>query len=181
MSTTVAVAPEPSFFELEAFDPDEPDSAAWQYLTFTLAQEIYALGILHVIEIIEFDKITLIPMMPKCIRGVINLRGLVVPVVDLLARFGYGLTEIKARTSIIIVDLYSPSSEKPQKVGILVDAVNEVIEIHPDTIEAPPAFGSGLRKEFIAGMAKKYERFLIILDIKQVLAVHEIINLSLDH
>lgn len=154
-------------------DFDEDNEAENQYLTFTLHDEIYALPILTVKEIIEYSQVTTVPMMPDFIRGVMNLRGLVVPVVDLAARFDSGSTEIQRRTSVIIVEVADAANNKQQDIGIMVDAVNEVIEVPPDQIEPPPPFGSGLRTDFIAGMARMHERFLIVLAIEKVLSVVE--------
>jgi len=147
-----------------------------QYLTFTLAGEMYALGILNVKEIIEYGNLTEIPMMPTFIRGVINLRGAVVPVVDLSARFGGRQSEVGKRTCIVIVEMQQEDAK--QDLGIMVDAVSEVLEIHGSEIEPPPAFGAKIRADFIAGMGKVNSRFVIILDIQRVLSVEEMATLA---
>ena len=142
-----------------------------QYLTFQLSGEMYAVGILNVKEIIEYGNLTEIPMMPAFIRGVINLRGAVVPVVDLAARFGHAQSEIGKRTCIVIVEvLQGPESHD---LGMMVDAVSEVLEIPNADIEPPPSFGSRIRAEFIAGMGKVAGRFVILLDIQRVLSTDE--------
>ena len=133
-----------------------------QYLTFVLGGEVYALEILHIKEIIQYGELTEVPMMPSFIRGVINLRGKVVPVVDMTARFGRGVTSVARRTSI----------------GVMVDAVNEVIDIADSDVEPPPAFGGRLRADFISGMAKRDGRFIIVLNLAQVLSVEEMVALS---
>lgn len=153
--------------------------AAGQYLTFVLDGEIYAFGILNIKEIIDYGNLTEVPMMPPFVRGVINLRGRVVPVVDLSARFGKGHTQIAKRTGIIIVET-APDSEDgaQQDIGIIVDAVNEVVDINQQQIEPPPSFGTGIRPDFITGMAKRNDRFVILLNVDRVLSVEEMVNLS---
>lgn len=152
------------------------DDTSQQYLTFTLGGEVFALGILNVKEIIEFGNITEIPMTPEFIRGVINLRGAVVPVIDLSARFGRAVTQIARRTCIVIVEI--EGSEGRQDLGIVVDAVNEVLEIPRVEIEPPPSFGARIRADFILGMGKVNGRFVIILNIARVLSTEEIAMLS---
>ena len=153
---------------------------AGQYLTFVLGGEIYALGILNIKEIIDFGNITEVPMMPAFVKGVINLRGSVVPVVDLLARFGKGNTQIAKRTGIVIVETAAENTDdNTQDIGIIVDAVNEVVDINRQDIEPPPTFGAGIRPDFINGMAKRNNRFVILLNVNRVLSVDEMSNLSL--
>ncbi|WP_371322911.1 chemotaxis protein CheW [Dechloromonas sp. ZY10] len=147
-----------------------------QYLTFTLGGEMFALAILNVKEIIEYGSITEIPMMPTFIRGVINLRGAVVPVIDLACRFGGQPTQVARRTCIIIVELIE--GDQKHDIGVMVDAVSEVLEIAAADIEPPPAFGARIRADFISGMGKVGGKFVIILDIGHVLSVEEIAMLS---
>ena len=142
-----------------------------QYLTFSLGGEMFAVGILNVKEIIEYGHLTPIPMMPPFIRGVINLRGSVVPVIDLAARFGGRPTEVGKRTCIVIVEVQHEGST--HILGLLVDGVNAVMEIGADSIEPAPAFGTRVNTEFIAGMARVDGRFVIILDIARVLSIEE--------
>ena len=155
---------------------DGRDDDALQYLTFTLGGETFALGILNVKEIIEFGNITSIPMTPDFIRGVINLRGAVVPVIDLSARFGGKTTAISRRTCIVIVEL--DASEGRQDLGVVVDAVNEVLDIPRSEIEPPPTFGARIRADFIQGMGKVDGQFVIILSIERVLSTEEIAMLA---
>jgi purine-binding chemotaxis protein CheW len=147
-----------------------------QYLTFTLGGEMFAVGILNVKEIIEYGSLTEIPMMPAFIRGVINLRGAVVPVIDLAARFGGKATEVARRTCIVIVEVQQDDAR--HDIGIMVDAVSEVLEIAAAEIEPPPAFGARIRTDFIAGMGKVGGKFVIILDILRVLSVEEMAAVS---
>ena len=158
-----------------------------QYLTFVLAGEAYAIGILAIKEIIEHGNMTRVPMMPEFIRGVINLRGAVVPVIDLGVRFGTGATQVTRRTCIVIVEVENPercasrsqvesqaeSQVQSQVVGILVDAVNEVMDIAGASIEPAPDFGTRISTEFIAGMARIADKFVIILDPARVLSVDQ--------
>ena len=147
-----------------------------QYLTFTLGGEMFAVGILNVKEIIEYGNRTESPMMPAFIRGVINLRGSVVPVIDLAARFGGQKTEATRRTCIVIVEV--PDADTRHDIGIMVDAVSEVLEIPAGEIEPPPAFGAKIRADFIFGMGKVAGKFVIILNIDKVLSVEEIALLT---
>ena len=152
------------------------DDAPSQYLTFTLGSEMFAVGILNVKEIIEYGNLTEIPMMPAFIRGVINLRGSVVPVIDLSARFGGKLTQAGRRTCIVIVEVQD--GEAGHDIGIMVDAVSEVLEIPATDIEAPPSFGAKIRADFIFGMGKVAGKFVILLNINMVLSVEEIAMLT---
>lgn len=147
-----------------------------QYLTFTLGGEMFAVETLSVKEIIEYGQITAVPMMPPSIRGVINLRGAVVPVIDLKARFGAAATEVTRRTCIVIIEL--GAEDEHQVIGIVVDTVSEVLEIPPSEIEPPPAFGARIRADFISGMGKIAGRFVILLNMGQVLSVDELSMLS---
>jgi purine-binding chemotaxis protein CheW len=143
-----------------------------QYLTFMLGGEVFAIGILAIKEIIEYGNLTEVPMMPDYIRGVINLRGSVVPVVDLSARFGRKNTELTRRTCIVIIEV--ASNQEKQVIGVVVDAVNEVLEIQGEQIEPPPAFGAKIRTDFIRGMGKVEGKFVIILNVNNVLSIDDL-------
>lgn len=143
-----------------------------QYLIFTLAGETLAIGILHIKEIIEYGDLTEVPMMPQTVRGVINLRGAVVPVIDLSARFGKRVTAVAKRTCIVIVEMQEGGER--HDVGVIVDSVNEVLDIAHSEIEPPPSFGAKIRTDFIAGMGKVGGRFVIILEIGKVLSLENI-------
>ncbi len=142
-----------------------------QYLTFMLGGEVFAIGILAIKEIIEYSNLTGVPMMPACIRGVINLRGAVVPVMDLSARFGKAASEVTKRTCIVIVEIEAHGEQ--QVVGMIVDAVNAVVEIAPSEIEPPPTFGARIPSDFVEGMGKINGRFVILLNANRVLAADE--------
>ncbi|HMM75872.1 MAG TPA: chemotaxis protein CheW [Gammaproteobacteria bacterium] len=143
-----------------------------QYLTFRLGDETFAIGILAVKEILEYGLVTAVPMMPSFVRGVINLRGRVVPVVDLSLRFGGTRSESTRRTCIIILEV-GPEAER-QDVGVVVDAVSQVLEISPADVEPAPAFGAKLRADFIAGMGKIEGDFVIILNVERILSTEEL-------
>ncbi|MDR7272486.1 purine-binding chemotaxis protein CheW [Pelomonas saccharophila] len=147
-----------------------------QYLTFMLGGEVFAIGILAIKEIIEYGGITPVPMMPSTIRGVINLRGAVVPVMDLAARFGRPSAEVSKRTCIVIVELRL--NDEQQVIGVIVDSVNAVQEIAPADIEPAPGFGMRVAPQFIAGMGKVGGKFVILLDIEQVLSLHDMEQLQ---
>ena len=144
-----------------------------QYLTFMLGGEMFSIGILAIKEIIEYNGLTEVPMMPACIRGVINLRGAVVPVMDLSARFNKPSTEVTKRTCIVIVEVTNEEQES-QVMGVVVDAVNAVLEIPSTEIEPPPAFGARIRTDFIDGLAKVDGKFVILLDVNQVLSIDDL-------
>lgn len=143
-------------------------AAPTQYLTFTLGGETFAIAILGVKEIIEYTALTDVPMMSDCIRGVINLRGSVVTVMDLSVRFNRPSTPVTKRTCIVIVEIEDEGER--QVIGVVVDAVNAVLEIADSDIEPPPAFGAHIRNDFIAGMGKINGKFVILLAIGQVFA-----------
>ncbi len=147
-----------------------------QYLTFQLSGETYAIGILSIKEILEYTTLTQVPLMPAFIRGVMNLRGAVVPVIDLAVRFGRNETGVSRRTCVVIIEV--ANEEMPQYIGILVDVVHEVLAIRAADIEPPPQFGSRIRVDFISGMARVDNRFVVLLDVEKVLSVEEMATLS---
>jgi purine-binding chemotaxis protein CheW len=149
-----------------------------QFLTFMLGEDQYAVGILHIKEIIEYGSLATVPMMPDCVRGVINLRGAVVPVMDLSARFGRGPSVIGKRSCIVIVEVGNGDGECKQVLGMLVDAVNAVVEIAAGDIEPAPSFGTRIRPDFIAGIGKFNGKFVILLDIGHVLSNEEIVEMA---
>lgn len=149
-----------------------PGAEPGQYLTFLLGGETYALGILAIKEIIEYHDLTTVPMMPAFVRGVINLRGAVVPVMDLAARFARPSSPTTRRTCIVIVEIDGVDGR--QDVGVIVDAVNEVIEIPASDIEPAPSFGARIRPDFIEGMGKVGGKFVVLLAANHVLSVDEL-------
>ena len=153
---------------------DNSGAVKHQVLVFALGEETFAIDILRIREIIEFGQLTTVPLMPSAVRGVINLRGAVVPVVDLMARFGRGQMTTNRRTCVVIIEV---EAEQQQVIGIMVDAVNEVLEIPDSDIEPPPAFGAKIRSDFISGMGRVDGRFVILLDANRVLSVDELAEL----
>ena len=147
-----------------------------QYLTFMLGGELFAIGILFIKEIIEYSSLTEVPMMPAAVRGVINLRGAVVPVTDLLIRFGKRSSPVNKRTCIVIIEVTGLGER--QDIGIVVDSVDSVLDIPASEIEPPPTFGAGIRTDFIRGMGKVNGRFVILLDVNHVLAVEDVVPLA---
>jgi len=143
-----------------------------QYLTFQLGEELFGVGILHIKEIIEFESVTHVPMMPEFIPGVINLRGNVVPVLDLNFRFYRKKSLINRKTCIVIVELMT--GEEKMDLGLLVDAVNEVLDILPENVENAPSFGAKIRLDFVKGLGKTEEGFVILLAINKVLNLEEL-------
>jgi purine-binding chemotaxis protein CheW len=147
-----------------------------QYLTFQLGHEMFAVSILRIKEILEYSEMTTVPMMPSFVRGVINLRGAVVPVVDLSARFGRQKMEITRRSCIVIIEAESETGK--QDIGLMVDSVSEVLEIPHDQIEPAPSFGTNIRADFISGMGKVDGKFVITLEVDKVLSVDEMAALA---
>lgn len=159
-------------------EPQRTTESSRQYLIFTLNGDIYAVDIMCIREIIEYGQVTEVPMMPDTIRGVINLRGAVVPLIDLSARFGRGRSAAGRRSCSVILEVAGQDDRAAQTLGVVVDAVNEVLEIPAAEIEPAPAFGARLRTDFIAGMGRLGERFVVILDLARVLSFDELARLA---
>jgi len=147
-----------------------------QFLTFFLAKEEYAVNIQRVKEIIEYTTVTKVPKVPQWIRGVINLRGNVVPVVDLAVRFGLEERPVTKTTCIVIVEVEQDSERAV--MGVIADAVNQVIDLAPKDIEEPPAFGTRVRLEYLLGMDKLGKKFALILNIDSVLSTADLLTVS---
>ncbi|MBF0290293.1 MAG: chemotaxis protein CheW [SAR324 cluster bacterium] len=143
-----------------------------QFLTFQLKEESFALEIVQIREVLELDSITKIPRTPAFMCGVINLRGNVVPVIDMNLKFGMRKTQHTVNTCIIIVEIHLDGEET--LLGALVDSVQEVIDLSPGQIEPAPRIGTQLRNEFIRGMGKQGDQFLIILDIDNIFSLDEL-------
>jgi purine-binding chemotaxis protein CheW len=157
-------------------DFDMEASNANQYLTFTLDNEQYAIGVSKVREVLEHTKITKLPRTAEFMKGIINLRGAGVPVIDLRLKFGLPETAITKDTSIIVMEV--DSLDGTVVVGALADAVHEVIEIDEGSVEPAPRFGTRLAAEFIKGVGKKDDLFIIILDIDRIFNAEEISAIS---
>jgi len=147
-----------------------------QYLTFKLAEEIFAFDVAKVREILELTSITKVPQTPDFMRGVINLRGSVVPVIDLRLNFGMQCTEQTVNTCIIVVEVNLTG--EILVLGVLADSVQEVVEMEPDHIEPPPQFGAKLNTEFIKGMGKVENDFVMILDIDKVFSANTLTDIQ---
>ncbi|HIJ76216.1 MAG TPA: chemotaxis protein CheW [Deltaproteobacteria bacterium] len=143
-----------------------------QYLTFKLAGEVFALDISKVREVMDFTKVTKVPQTPDFMLGVINLRGSVVPVVDMRLKFGMTMTEKSVNTCIIIVEIELDG--ETTVLGALADSVQEVMDLDPDQIEPAPRIGTRLNTKFIKGMGKRDKQFIIILDIDKVFSLDEL-------
>jgi purine-binding chemotaxis protein CheW len=150
----------------------ESTEAMKQYLTFRLGNETFAIEVAFVKEVIPYEGLTEIPLVPDVIRGVINLRGAVVPVVDPQVRFGRPRMVPDRRSCIIVLD--APSGEEGLELGLLVDAVSAVLDLPLDAIEPPPRMGASIRSDFIAGVGKVEGGFLILLDASRVLSPEEL-------
>lgn len=146
-----------------------------QYLTFRIGNEHYGLELSQTREIIEYSGITEVPLMPNFLRGVINLRGEVVPVIDLAVRLGRKSIEVQKRTCIIVVELQN--NEQNHVLGLLADAVSEVIDMDDENIEDAPSFGANIRAEFIQGIAKREDEFVVLLDANNALSIRELAHL----
>jgi len=144
----------------------------WKYLTFTMADEEYGIGILKIKEIIGMMPITTIPQTPEFVKGVINLRGKVIPVMDLRLRFGMEAIGYTERTCIIVIEIDGESGTV--MIGIVVDSVSEVLNIKTQDIEETPTFGTKLNTDYILGMAKIEGGVKILLHIDRILSDHEI-------
>jgi len=148
-----------------------------QYLTFTLGEELFALNIGSVKEVLEHTKITKVPRTPPYMKGVINLRGHAVPIVDMRLKFGMSRGEITVNTCMIIVEARS-DKESVVQIGAMVDSVREVIEIKPDEIESPPKMGLALDTGFIQGMAKQHDDFVLLLEVGRIFSAEELAAVS---
>ena len=157
-------------------DAAPPDEGTQQYLSFSLQNEMFAMDIRTVREIIQHASMTMVPLMPAFVRGVINLRGAVVPVIDLQSRFGRGCAAVGKRTCIIIFD--AGIEGERLELGLMVDAVSEVIAIAPGQIEPAPQFGTTIRRDFIQGIGKVNGSFIVLLDPARALDVDDMANLA---
>ena len=159
--------------ELEAQEPTQIGAELTQFLAFRVAEEAYAVGISEVREIVSFRPPTQVPMTPAHIMGVINLRGSVVPLIDLARKFGLPETAVSKRTCIIIADV--TFGAEVGVMGMVVDAVSAVIEVDPGHIQEAPSFGAAVSAEYLRGMVRIGDRFLPILDLGFVLGAEDLV------
>lgn len=156
------------------------DPEQHQFLTFMLTDELFAIDIMYIKEIIEYSPLTRVPMVPNFIRGVLNLRGSVLPVIDLAVRFGKKPAAVTKRTCIVVVEI--KTEEERITLGVVVDIVHDVIELSTENIEPTPAFGNRIRNDFIRQIGKLKDGFIILLDVEHVLSVEELSMLEqIDH
>ena len=142
-----------------------------KFLTFKLAEEKYAIPIKKIREIIGMQNITKVPKLPEFIKGVINLRGKIVPVIDLRLKFELDRKEYNERTSIIVIELETQESSLVS--GLIVDSVNDVLDITPDAIEQPPKYGTGIDQTFLKGMGKVKDEVVMLIDVDKVFSADE--------
>lgn len=147
-----------------------------RYLTLSLGEECFAFSITNVREILDMTDITRIPQTPEFLRGVVNVRGSAVPVVDLRMKFGMGRVERTLNTRIVIVEVVKESNTRI--VGALADSVKEVLELEPGQIEPPPDMGTSIKADFIRGIGKSGGRFILILDTSKVFSTEEMTDIS---
>ena len=147
-----------------------------KYLTFLLGDKSYAISILKIKEILEYGSVTPIPKMPDFICGAINLRGQIVPVIDLLERLGNGKSDVGKRSCIVIVEM--KFSNETLSIGVIVDAVSKVMDFKNSDIEPAPSFGGAVETDFIDGMGKVGENFVVILNIDRVLSLNDLSSLA---
>jgi purine-binding chemotaxis protein CheW len=152
----------------------QPSAASTQHLSFFLSGEEYALGILQVKEIIEYDTVTRIPGTAAWVRGVINLRGSVLPVVDLAVKLGMAPCAVTRRSCIVVVE--ATHQGERLVMGMLADAVGQVLEFAPGDVEAPPSFGTSMNSGYLMGMGRAGKRFVLLLDIDRVLSGQELLR-----
>src|SRR5437764_4330845 len=146
-----------------------------QYLTFLLAGEEYAIGILKVKEIIEYDTVTTVPKTPRWVQGVINLRGAVVPVVDLGLKFGLEERPVTKTTCIVIVE--GQIEGQSTLMGVMADAVSQVMDIAAGDVQEVPTFGTRIKVDYLLGMAQLGKKFALLLDVDKVLSADEMLDL----
>jgi purine-binding chemotaxis protein CheW len=152
------------------------DAMSTQYLSFFLAGQEYALGILQAKEIIEYDTVTRVPGAPNWVRGVTNLRGSVLPVIDLAEKFGMAPCTLSRRSCIVVVEVALQSERLV--LGVLVDAIGQVLEFGPGEVEPVPAFGTPVRADYLVGMGRSGKSFVLLLDINRVLSGQDLLTAS---
>ena len=175
-----SATPRPDGREVERDRPRAADAARagraqpGQYLIFRIREEEYGVSILRIREILEFSPLTPVPLTPPWIRGVLNLRGSVVPVVDLALKFGLRETRPAERTCIVIIEV--EADDEVSVIGVMVDGVDEVVELGADALEEPPDFGTRVRVDYLQGLGKVDRRLLLLLDADRVLSTEELLE-----
>jgi purine-binding chemotaxis protein CheW len=146
-----------------------------QYLLFDVAEQMYAIPVGRVVEILSLPQLTRVPRLTENVRGLMNLRGTVLPVVDLSARFGFGPSRVTRHTTVVVVDVDADGSKT--RIGFIADVVHDVVAFSQSGILPPPAFGTTIDVSFLRGMLKLGERFLFLMDVDRVLSVAEILGM----
>lgn len=155
---------------------DQRIAPAGQYLTFFICEDEYGVGILRVREIIEYDSVTRVPGTPASIRGVMNLRGSVVPVVDFAAKLRLPPAPITKRTCIVVIEVQTEGEQLV--LGVVADSVSQVVDLRAEDIEPPPSFGTRLAVDYLTGMGKAGRKFVLLLDVDRVLSPAELLAAS---
>jgi len=155
---------------------DSLSNKVGSYLSFRIGKEVFAAGVENVLNILEMSKITQVPKSPDYMKGVINLRGTVLPVIDSRIKFGVEATEYTTNTCIIVLELHTGS--EPVMIGAIVDAVKEVLEIEDKDVLPPPAIGTNFRSDYLKGMAQAGDGFIMILDAEKVFGSEEIVDMQ---
>ncbi len=154
-------------------ETEETGVGLQQYLTFYLSGEEYAISILRIREIIEYGQVTRVPRMPRWVRGVINLRGNVVPVIDLAVKFGMEETTTSKLSCVVLVEVAIDG--EPMVMGVIAESVNQVVDLSSSDIRTPPAFGTKLRADYLLGMGSIGKNLALILDIDRILTTEELL------
>lgn len=164
---------------VSASDPEGGISAAGDmvlYLTFSLGKDLFGIQVSEVREVIEYKQVFKIPRVPDFLKGVINLRGEVVPIIDLHSRFYNKLSEVTGTTSIVVVELDDDNHKIP--IGVIIDSVKAVTELYENSIESVPEIGSKIRSDFIEGIGKLDNQFVILLNVQNILNIEELSNID---
>lgn len=152
------------------------ERVAGQYLTFEVAGDEYGLPILRVREILRYEALTRVPGMPACVRGVCNLRGQVVPVIDLGVKLGLGESRVDKWTCIVMAE--AAHDGETSLMGVLADSVRQVLQLAPGDVEPPPSFGTRVRVEHLLGMGRLDRRFVLLLDLDRLLSLEELLSVT---
>lgn len=155
---------------------DGKNSKIKSFLTFRIGEETFAANVSHVLNILEMLKITKVPKAPEYMRGVINLRGSVLPVLDTRLKFGMPKGEITKNTCILVMEL--KNNNETVTIGAIVDSVQEVLEIEEEDIQAPPSIGTKFKNEYLLGMVKSDDKFVMIIDVEKIFNSEDIVNLQ---
>jgi len=160
----------------EIIDEDNIDNPLNQFLLFLVGGDLYAIEALKTSEIVEYNQITKVPMVTSCVKGVTNIRGNIVPTIDLLDRFGLGETPIDRKTSIVVIN--HEHQDTKMQIGVIIDEVFEVDDIDTDNIKEAPEFGSKIDKKFIQKMGKYNGEYMAILNVKSILNITELSTIA---